>query len=303
MNASRSNLRQHLLNEQRLNRVDQDLVLLIEDIATSCRIIAHQVRNGALLDTLGATDTSNVQGETQKQLDIIANDIFLEHCANCERVAALVSEEIDDVIWLKDDPKADGSSNLNVNLSVGSIFSIVALDADISEKTNDAVLIAGSRQICAGYALYGPSTSFVFTIGNGVDGFTHQLGTGEFRLTFPGIRLPRETSEFAINASRYRKWDTVIRQYVDECLDGTDGPRGRDFNMRWTASMVAEVHRILMRGGVFLYPKDSGNASVGGKLRLLYEANPMSFIIEQAGGRASTGAGRILDVHPTSHHQ
>lgn len=313
MSSDSQTLRQFLLAEQNQGRIAQDMVLLIEDIATSCRIIAHQVRNGAFLNILGATETSNVQGETQKQLDVIANDVFLRHCPNCSRVAALVSEEIDDVIWLKDQPKAgdylvyfdplDGSSNLNVNLSVGSIFSIVELAEDITDTTNEAVLFAGAKQICAGYSLYGPSTSLILTTGNGVNGFTHKIGTGEFLLTFPDMRLPEETEEFAINASRFKKWDASITRYVEECLEGKDGPRGKSFNMRWTASMVAEVHRILMRGGVFLYPKDSGNADMGGKLRLLYEANPMGFIVEQAGGKASTGAERILDVQPTSHHQ
>lgn len=313
MSSDSQTLRQFLLAEQNQGRIAQDMVLLIEDIATSCRIIAHQVRNGAFLNILGATETSNVQGETQKQLDVIANDVFLRHCPNCSRVAALVSEEIDDVIWLKDRPKAgdylvyfdplDGSSNLNVNLSVGSIFSIVELAEDITDTTNEAVLFEGAKQICAGYSLYGPSTSLILTTGNGVNGFTHKIGTGEFLLTFPDMRLPEETEEFAINASRFKKWDASISRYVEECLEGKDGPRGKSFNMRWTASMVAEVHRILMRGGVFLYPKDSGNADMGGKLRLLYEANPMGFIVEQAGGKASTGKERILDVQPTSHHQ
>jgi len=306
-------LRQFLLAEHKQGKMSQDMVLLMEDIATSCRIIAHKVRNGAFLDILGATETSNVQGETQKQLDVIADEVFQEHCANCSRVAALVSEEIDEVIWLKDAPKAgdylvyydplDGSSNLNVNLSVGSIFSVVELQEDITEKSNEAVLIKGAKQICAGYSLYGPSTSLVLTTGHGVNGFTHKIGNGEFLLTFPDMRLGNETQEFAINASRARKWDPVITRYVEECLDGKDGPRGKTFNMRWVASMVAEVHRILMRGGVFLYPKDAGNAAAGGKLRLLYEANPMGFIMEQAGGKASTGHGRILDVQPTGHHQ
>jgi len=313
MTLEHTTLRKFLLGREKEQAIDQDLVLLIEDIATSCRIISHQIRNGPFLDTLGATETSNIQGETQKQLDVIANDIFLSHGANCSRVAALVSEEMDDVIWLKEAPKAgdyllyfdplDGSSNLNVNLSVGSIFSVVKLDEDIGERTNDVVLLKGSRQVFAGYSLYGPSTSFVFSTGQGVNGFTHKMGTGEFLLTFPDMRLPETTDEFAINASRWRFWDPAISRYVRECIEGTNGPRNKTFNMRWTASMVAEVHRILTRGGIFIYPTDTENMSMGGKLRLLYEANPMSFLVEQAGGRASTGRERILDVLPTSHHQ
>jgi len=313
MTINRQTLRKFLLQEDKRHGLGQDMMLLIEDIGTSCRIIAHQIRNGPFLDILGATETENVQGETQKQLDVIANDIFLSHCSNCARVAALVSEEIDDVIWLKDAPKKgdylvyfdplDGSSNLNVNLSVGSIFSVVELDEDITDLSNDVVLIEGARQILAGYALYGPSTSMILSTGHGVNGFTQKIGSGEFLLTFPDMKLPEETSEFAINASRYGSWDAPIRRYIEECIEGENGVRKRKFNMRWTASMVAEVHRILMRGGVFLYPKDSENAHMGGKLRLLYEANPMGFIVEQAGGRASTGSERILDVQPTGHHQ
>lgn len=313
MTIDRPTLRKFLLQEEEKHGLGQELMMLIEDIGTSCRIIAHQIRNGPFLDILGTAETENVQGETQKQLDVIANDIFLSHLSNCSRVAALVSEEIDDVIWLKDHPKKgdylvyfdplDGSSNLNVNMSVGSIFSVVELDEDITDLSNDVVLIKGSKQICAGYALYGPSTSLILSTGNGVNGFTQKIGSGEFLLTFPDMRLPEETAEFAINASRFSHWEPPIRRYVEECLEGPKGPRGKSFNMRWIASMVAEVHRILMRGGVFLYPKDANNAAMGGKLRLLYEANPMGFIIEQAGGKASTGRTRILDEQPVGHHQ
>lgn len=313
MTTERQTLRKFLLQEREKNDIGQDMMLLLEDIATSCRIIAHQIRNGPFLDILGSAGSSNVQGETQKQLDVIANDVFLSHCSNCARVAALVSEEIDEVIWLKDAPKKgdylvyfdplDGSSNLNVNMSVGSIFSVVELEDDLAELSNEAVLIKGAKQICAGYSLYGPSTSLVFSTGHGVNGFTHKIGSGEFLLTFADMKLPEETEEFAINASRYRHWTPPIRRYVDECIEGETGVRGKSFNMRWIASMVAEVHRILTRGGVFLYPKDAANEKMGGKLRLLYEANPMGFIVEQAGGIASTGTVRILDVQPTGHHQ
>lgn len=305
--------RQFMLKEYHQFGVSKDLIFLLEDIATACRTISHKIRSGAFAGTLGATDDTNVQGETQKQLDVIANDQFMLHCANCSRVAALVSEELDNVVWLKDEAKAgdyiiyfdplDGSSNLELNVSVGSIFSIVELKEPLAELTDEAVLIAGSEQICAGYSLYGPSTSLVVTTGNGVNGFTHLNGTGEFLLTFPNMQVPAETSEFAINASRQKFWEPAVARYIDECLAGEDGPRGRRFNMRWVASMVAEVHRILTRGGVFMYPRDSENAAKGGRLRLLYEANPMGFIIEQAGGQASTGEGRIMDVNPTDLHQ
>lgn len=313
MTHHQATLRQFLLEDQTKNGIDQDLVLLVEDIATACRIISHRIRSGAFANTLGATDTTNIQGETQKKLDVIANDEFVEHCKNCKRVAALVSEEVDEVYWLKPNPQPgdyivyfdplDGSSNLDVNLSVGSIFSIVKIAAAIDASDDASVLRPGNEQICAGYSVYGPSTSLVITTGSGVNGFTHHQGTGEFRLTFRNLTIPVEAEEFAINASRYMLWEPPVRRYFDECIQGKSGPRAKTFNMRWTASMVAEVHRILTRGGVFLYPKDAGNAEMGGKLRLMYEANPMGMIVEQAGGAASTGLERILDVSPTSHHQ
>jgi fructose-1,6-bisphosphatase I len=313
MSAEKITYREFLLQEQRDHNLDFDLIFLLEDIATSCRVISHQIRGGAFSDRLGAIKSTNVQGETQKQLDVIANEVFVRHCSNCNRVAALVSEEVDEVYWLKDNPQAgdyliyfdplDGSSNLDVNLSVGSIFSISRLPEAIDATDDRSVLRAGSEQISAGYSVYGPSTALVVTTGHGVNGFTHQQGTGEFRLTFSDMTIPETTEEFAINASRYKLWGAPVRRYFDECIDGIGGPRGKIFNMRWTASMVAEVHRILTRGGVFLYPRDSGNAAAGGKLRLMYEANPMALIVEQAGGAASTGQERILDVQPTSHHQ
>ncbi|MEE2945410.1 MAG: class 1 fructose-bisphosphatase [Pseudomonadota bacterium] len=305
--------RQFMLKEYRQHGISKDLIFLLEDIATACRTISHKIRSGAFAGTLGATDDTNVQGETQKELDVIANDQFMLHCANCSRVAALVSEELDNVVWLKDKAEAgdyiiyfdplDGSSNLELNISVGSIFSIVELKEPLTELTDEAVLIPGSEQICAGYSLYGPSTSLVVTTGHGVNGFTHLAGSGEFLLTFPNMTVPAATNEFAINASRQKFWEPPVTRYIDECLAGPDGPRGKKFNMRWVASMVAEVHRILTRGGVFMYPRDSENASMGGRLRLLYETNPMAFIIEQAGGKASTGEGRMLDVQPTDLHQ
>ncbi|PLW76445.1 class 1 fructose-bisphosphatase [Cohaesibacter celericrescens] len=313
MNVSHITLRQFLLNEAKLHGLDLDLVLLLEDLATTCRIVSHQVRRGALFQNLGAMSSTNIQGETQKKLDVIANDAFINHCTNCSRVAALISEEVDEVIWIKENPRKgdyliyfdplDGSSNLDVNLSVGSIFSIIELKEDIDQTNETQVLRKGSEQICAGYSLYGPSISFVFTFGQGVNGFTHQTGTGEFRLTYPDLRIPEDTSEFAINASRYKLWDDPVRLYFEDLIAGKDGPRGRPFNMRWIASMVAEIHRILVRGGVFLYPVDSNNRELGGRLRLLYEVSPMAFIIEQAGGKASTGTERILDIEPKTLHQ
>lgn len=302
-----------MLKEQRKNGLAPELVLLLEDIATSCRIVSNLVRNGAFTDILGAAGSVNVQGETQQQLDVLANEVFVRHCSTGDRVAGLVSEEVDEVYWLKDQPEVgdylvyfdplDGSSNLALNMCVGSIFSVVQIKEPVSFADDSSVLIKGSEQVCAGYSVYGPSTMVVLTSGNGVHGFTHQMGTGEFRLTHSNMTIPEDTAEFAVNTSRYTMWDAPLRRYYDECIAGSDGPRGKSFNMRWIAAMVAEVHRILTRGGVFIYPSDAGNRDQGGKLRLMYEANPMGFVVEQAGGRASTGTQRILDVQPTSHHQ
>lgn len=286
---------------------DPSLVFLIEDIAASCARIASHVRDMAFEGNLGQTDETNVQGETQKPLDIVANDIFLETC-NGGHVAALVSEEMDEVQWLKE-PKAgdyilyfdplDGSSNLDVNMTVGSIFSVMQVQAD----GDRAVLRKGRDQIVAGYAIYGPSTMLVLTMGQGVHGFSARHGTGDFRLTHGDIRVAEETAEFAVNMSRMRFWDAPVRDYVEACLAGKEGPRGKDFNMRWIASLVAEVHRILMRGGVFMYPVDAKLRDKGGRLRLMYEANPMAMIMEQAGAAATNGVGTILDLQPEDHHQ
>lgn len=301
-------LRRFLVQPSGSDALDPGLVFLIEDIAAACKSIANQVRYAAFRGLSGVAGEVNVQGEEQKKLDVAADEEFMRVCSNSARLAALVSEERDEVNWLKE-PQAgdyllfydplDGSSNIDVNLSVGSIFSICQVEEDGASD----VLKTGTRQICAGYAIYGPSTMLVLTTGNGVNGFTCDGGAGDFYLSHPGMTVPAETSEFAINASRSRHWEAPVRRYIDECLAGPDGPRGRSFNMRWAASMVADVHRILIRGGVFLYPMDTGNRDKGGKLRLLYEANPMALIVEQAGGAASTGHGRILEQMPTGHHQ
>ncbi len=305
--------RDFLLNEQRRHGIDGDLIFLLEDIASACRIIAHDIQTGAFSDTLGSAGSVNVQDEEQKALDLIANDVFIRHCSNSGRVAALVSEEDDDVVWLKSNPEPgdylvyfdplDGSSNVDVNLSVGSIFSIVEFPEGAEPGQDKSVLRKGREQICAGYSVYGPSTSLVLSTGHGVNGFTLRPETGEFLLTFADMKVPSQTIEYAINASYQNLWETPVRQYIDDCTAGKSGPRGQQFKMRWTGSMVADVHRILTRGGVFLYPQDAANRKAGGKLRLLYEANPMGFLIEQAGGIASTGRVRILDVEPQSHHQ
>ncbi|MEL7214226.1 MAG: class 1 fructose-bisphosphatase [Pseudomonadota bacterium] len=287
---------------------DAGLRDLIDRIASACWSISSLVGQSAIEGNLGHAGTTNPQGEQQKPLDLLADDVFARACEGNPCVAALISEEVEDVTHLKTpevgdlvvayDP-LDGSSNLDVDLSVGSIFAI----SRIEDLSADCALQEGRHLICSGYALYGPSTMFVLTLGNHVDGFSLAPETDTFMLTYPKMAVPRETQEFAINVSRLRHWDTVIQNYVAECIEGPRGPRGKPFNMRWTASMVAEVHRILVRGGVFLYPVDDENRVQGGKLRLLYEANPIAMIMEAAGGLATDGQRPLLDKVPCHHHE
>lgn len=301
---SQTMLRQYLIE----NAPDRDLAFLVESIAMACTSIAADVRAGALRGNQGLADSTNVQGEDQKPLDIISNDRFFDICGKCPGVAALVSEEVDDAVWLKE-PEAgdfllyfdplDGSSNLDVNVTVGSIFSIMRVAKD-GDRT---LLKPGTEQICAGYAAYGPSTLLVLSFGEGVDGFSLEAESGQFCLSAPQMRIPPETSEYAINTARARHWDAPIAAYVADLQAGSEGPRGRDFNMRWVGSMVADVHRILTRGGVFIYPVDAKTRAKGGRLRLMYEANPMGFLVEAAGGAASHGTGRICEIAPNDLHQ
>jgi fructose-1,6-bisphosphatase I len=312
MPYTRITLTHFLLQEQRRLGTSGAFTSLMTDIITACKMVSHEVNRGALVGNHGVAGSENVQGEEQKKLDVLANDIFLHMNALGGNYAAMASEELEDVHAVKGsadgrylllfDP-LDGSSNIDVNISVGSIFSILRLPDGVTASSADAFLQPGVKQVAAGYALYGSSTMLVLTTGNGVNGFTLDRDVGMFFLTHPNMTITPDTKEFAINASRARFWEAPVKRYVDECLSGKEGPRGKDFNMRWVASMVAEVHRILVRGGVFMYPVDSENASKGGKLRLMYEANPMSFIVEQAGGAATTGRGRIMEVQPSSLHQ
>jgi fructose-1,6-bisphosphatase len=197
----------------------------------------------------------------------------------------------------------DGSSNIDINAPVGSIFSVLKAPRGMRPPEPEDFLQPGSRQLCAGYAIYGATTMLVLTVGRGVHGFTLDRGFGEFILTHPNMTIPDEANEFAINASNERFWEPPVKRYVSECLAGHTGIRAKDFNMRWIASLVAEVHRILIRGGLFMYPKDTKDPIKSGRLRLLYEANPMAMLIEQAGGAASAGRTRILDLVPSHLHQ
>jgi len=289
---------------------------LLLEVLSACKKIAFLTGRGQLApDSVGAAQSENVQGEQQKKLDILSNELFVESTQWCGYLAGLASEEMDHSLPVPDiyprgrylitfDP-LDGSSNIDINVSVGTIFSILELPEGVDVPEDKDFLQAGAKQVCAGYCLYGTSTMLVLTTGRGVNGFTLDPGTGDFYLTMPDIKIPEQTNEYSINQSYSRHWEAPVKRYVDECLAGETGPLGKNYNMRWVASMVADVHRLLCRGGIFMYPMDARLAVSGqtGKLRLLYEANPMSFIVEQAGGLASTGRERIMDIDPSELHQ
>ena len=325
--SKRRTLTQYLIEERRrFPEASGALNALILDVALAAKAISRAVSFGELGDPMSAQliaaaqthePVVNVQGEVQKALDVVSNEIFLRTSEWGGHLAGMGSEEMEapyqipaqyprGKYLLVFDP-LDGSSNIDVNVSVGSIFSILRAPEEVIASGRDVTaadfLQPGATQVAAGYAIYGPATMLVITVGNGVAGFTLDHNVGEFKLTHPNIRVPADAQEFAINSSNARFWEPPVKRYVDECLAGKTGPRGKDFNMRWIASLVAEAHRILMRGGVFMYPKDTKDPSKPGRLRLLYEANPIGFIMEQAGGRVSTGRESVLGVQPTSLHQ
>ncbi|MFC6671764.1 class 1 fructose-bisphosphatase [Marinobacterium aestuariivivens] len=290
-------------------KTDEQLVELIDTLMVACKEIALQLREGALAGVLGTSENTNVQGETQKKLDIIANDVLKKVLLDNRLVAGLASEEEDDPVagnpegrFLVTFDPLDGSSNIDINVSVGTIFSILELPAGEHPAHHSAYLQNGRRQLASGYVLYGPSAVLALTTGQGVNFFT-LAHTGDFILTQENVQVPVETKEFAINMSNQRFWEPAMRSYIGDLLQGSDGPRGKNYNMRWIASMVAEVHRVLTRGGIFSYPWDGREPQKPGKLRLMYEGNPMSLLIEQAGGLASTCYQPILDVEPTEIHQ
>lgn len=312
----RKSLTQFLIEQQRSEcALPADVRLLIEVVARACKVIGHHVSKGALSGVLGSLATENVQGEVQKKLDVISNEILLEANEWGGNLSAMASEEMDTIhpipnayprggYLLLFDP-LDGSSNIDVNVSIGTIFSVLRMpkDANGREASEADFMQPGKEQIAAGYAVYGPQTMLVLTVGTGVYGFTLDREMGSWIMTHERMQIPADTKEFAINMSNMRHWAPPVRRYVDECLAGKTGPRGKDFNMRWIASMVADVHRIMTRGGIFMYPWDAREPNKPGKLRLMYEANPMSFLVEQAGGAATNGRQRILEVQPQGLHE
>ena len=311
----RMTLTQFLIQRQQAGKINADLRLLIETIARACKAISTRVSKGALADGHGSAGVQNVQGETVQKLDMLSNEILLEANEWGGNLAALASEEMAEPrpipthypkgeYLLMFDP-LDGSSNIDVNISVGTIFSVLrcpkTAEGRLCEPQEAAFLQPGRKQVAAGFAVYGPTTLLVLTVGDGAHGFTLDREIFGFVLSHPDIAIPADTAEFAINMSNQRRWEPPVKRYIDECLAGKDGPRGKDFNMRWVASMVADVYRVLSRGGIFMYPRDAKHTE--GRLRLMYEANPMAFIVEQAGGAATDGTTPILDLQPKGLHQ
>ena len=310
----RISLTRYLMEQQRQNqRIPAQLRLLLEVVARACKQISHAVNKGALGDVLGSANSENVQGEVQKKLDIIANEVLIEANEWGGHLAAMASEEMDNIYAVPNrypqgeyllmfDP-LDGSSNIDINMAVGTIFSILPYQRQGQISENSDFLQAGNQQLAAGYLLYCTSTVLALTITDNVVMFSLDPDTNDYVLIEENVTIDADTSEYAINASNYRYWRAPMQQYIDELIAGKTGVRGRDFNTRWVAAMVGDVHRILCRGGVFTYPFDTKDANKAGKLRLMYEANPMSLLIERAGGAATDAVSRILDIAPTDSHQ
>ena len=318
MTTSRPSLTRYLVEQQRVHgTIPPELRLLIEVVARACKRIAISINKGALGDVMGSAESENVQGEVQKKLDIIANEVLIDANEWGGHLAAMASEEMEGIYVVPNRyPKGeyllmfdplDGSSNIDVNVSIGTIFSVLRRQNEDPTRVDPVCesdfLQPGKQQVAAGYCIYGPQTVLVLTVGNGVAMFTLDREQGSWVLTQENVQIPADTKEFAINMSNMRHWAPPVKRYIDECLQGQEGPRGKDFNMRWIASMVADVHRILSRGGVFMYPWDQREPNKPGKLRLMYEANPMGWLVEQAGGAATNGKQRILDIEPTQLHE
>ena len=310
----RVSLTRYLVEQQRVDgRIPPQLRLLLEVVARACKRISFAVNKGELGDVMGTAGSENVQGEVQKKLDIIANETLIEANEWGGHLAAMASEEMEGIYVVPNrypqgeyllmfDP-LDGSSNIDINMSIGTIFSVLKKHDNHPGVHDSDFMQPGTEQVAAGYCIYGPQTTLVLTVGDGVSMFTLDREQGSFILIEENVKIPEDTKEFAINMSNMRHWDEPMKRYIDECLAGEDGPRGKNFNMRWVAAMVADVHRILCRGGVFMYPWDKREPHKAGKLRLMYEANPMSWLIEQAGGASTNCRQRIMEIQPTELHQ
>ena len=300
------NLSQFL--EQQTGNLTPELAQVISTIAATCQTIDQALQKGALAGVLGSAQHENVQGEEQKKLDVISNDYLIDALKIHPQVGGLASEELDEFTPAQENGKylvlfdpLDGSSNIDINMCVGTIFSILPAKNAVTQAED--FMQAGNQQVAAGYVLYGPSTMLALTVGAGTVFFTFDPETQQFLLTSENIQVAADTKEYAINSSNQRHWENPVKRYIEELLAGKTGPREKDFNMRWVACMVGDIHRILCRSGIFMYPYDLKDPKKAGRLRLMYEANPMSMLIEQAGGASTTGRVRILDIEPTDLHQ
>lgn len=294
--------------DQKTGNLSPELAQVIETIANTCKTIDQALQKGALAGVLGSAEHENVQGETQKKLDVISNDYLIDALKVHPQVGGLASEELDQFTPAQENGKflvlfdpLDGSSNIDINMCVGTIFSILPAQNAVTQASD--FMQAGTQQVAAGYVLYGPSTMLALTVGAGTVFFTFDPETQVFLLTSDAIQVAADTQEYAINASNQRHWEAPVQRYIAELQDGKTSVREKDFNMRWVACMVGDIHRILCRSGIFLYPYDTKDPQKAGRLRLMYEANPMSMLMEQAGGAATTGRVRILDIQPTELHQ
>ena len=304
--SSNLTLSQYL--QQQNGNLTPELAQVIETIADTCKTIDQALQKGALAGILGSAGNENIQGETQKKLDVISNDYLIDALKVHPQVGGLASEELDDFTPAQENGKylvlfdpLDGSSNIDINMCVGTIFSILSAKNAVTQAED--FMQAGTEQVAAGYVLYGPSTMMALTVGAGTLFFTFDPTTQAFLLTSDQVQVAADTQEYAINASNQRHWEAPVKRYIGELQDGKTSVRAKDFNMRWVACMVGDIHRILCRSGIFLYPYDTKDPQKAGRLRLMYEANPMSMLIEQAGGASTTGRVRILDIQPTEMHQ
>ncbi|WDD98311.1 class 1 fructose-bisphosphatase [Thalassomonas actiniarum] len=301
---------QRLAPALRQDNVPLDLISLIKTILAATKEISFRVSQAHLGGLMGSTLDENIQGEVQKQLDVVANQLIKDVLLESGFVKAISSEEEDTSVpgdenghFIVSFDPLDGSSNIDINSLIGTIFSIHEAPKDLAADDPDMFKQAGNKQVCAGYVLYGPSTMLVMTTGSGTHFYVLDRTHGGYLLVERNVQIPQETQEFAINMSNQRFWQAPMQDYIADLLKGDQGPRGKNFNMRWIAAMVGDVHRVLTRGGIFTYPADNRNAEKPYKLRLMYEANPMSFLIEQAGGLSMTSEGRIMDIEPSSIHQ
>lgn len=305
-------LARHIYEEERkYPQATGELSDLLHDLSLAAKVVSLEVNKAGLVDILGFTGDENVHGERVKKLDIFANDMMIKAMDHGGHLCVMASEEDEDIIHIPPefyigkyvllfDP-LDGSSNIDVNISIGTIFSIYRrVSPGGGPGTIEDCLQPGMQQVAAGYIIYGSSTIFVYTAGNGVHGFTLDPSFGEFILSHPNIRTPKKGKIYSINEGNYLYWHPGLKKYI-KWLQDEDQKTDRPYSSRYIGSMVADIHRNLLYGGIYMYPADSRNPN--GKLRLMYECNPMAFIVEQAGGRASTGTQRMLEVKPTSLHQ